>query len=93
MQLNRDYENLQRLDVGGSRTIEEPNLEEKASDRPAGTSGGSGNSTDLQKQVAELKGELAEAKEQLKRLMAVQEQIARHVLPADQVKSSSEPGS
>ena len=88
-QINRDYENMKMLDVGGSPNIEEPDPEEEADDTQEGDDNTrSGKATrGMQQQIQSLRTELADAKEQIEWLTQLQEAIARQVLPSRQSRA------
>jgi hypothetical protein len=103
LQINRSYENMSQLELGGASTIEEDGPEgegekeegkkeeENSSKAAESSSNGkddtSGLHKDLQKELQGVKEDLQATKEQMAQLLSVQEAIARHLLPKGMVKN------
>lgn len=88
-QVNRDYENLKRLDVGGSRTIEEPNPEDQTAEGEGSRDDdeGAARRNELKDSVKKLQASLAEQQAQLARLLKLQEGVVKATLSKRQAEN------
>lgn len=91
LQVNRDYESVKMLDLGmPAEDVKEENKDDESEDGSESSSSSSEvkeNGKIKNEEIEELRSELAEAKEQIARLLELQEAIARQVLSRGTIRS------
>ena len=90
--MNRDYENLKRMDVGGCHTIEEPSSEDQAAedDKKEDDSESAEEAAhlgQLSKKIEELQAGFSEQQAQVARLLKLQEGVVRATLSKRQAEN------
>ncbi len=87
MQVNHDYESVKMLDLGMSAEDAKADPGSDASSDGSSSSEEDGKGGGLAEDVAQLKSELAEARQQIGRMLEIQEALARQALSSKAFKA------